>query len=1285
MALLYFKYRTDFGNTVIDSQVTPFTLGMNEAQIQLDYEIPVAQQYYLYRILAGDIVPNLEANITAWEYEIGIDDSNPVPTNTFTGYTATTYVELSNKVVWKGEWSGGTYQKNDMVLDGVWTMVANKETTDVAAPQRVGSVKELYSPNNPSISGTTAKQIVFGMQYSGDQPFWLEGYRTYVIAGNDYNIILIKDPNGANEATFLNLFRATVTGWRDFGLVPRPVASGTTFQILAIVKEPDPTPTTTDIDYNYQKPSNWSAPLSGQIVHAGKRLQVLSIHHIDQDSIDRTTFLNSLVVGDIISVGDTNWSIQNNVDIGTYNDISVAPALQASVSNIQTFSFETVTATPISIGIDPNFWSGSTLVKGVYIKNGNWDDAVIDDNQYGIDITVQNASLSPDWDFVTAQGNGGGSDSNTAWGGIDGDILNQIDLQNQFATKLNVSGFTGYTATTETRLTGIEDDVDYISGITDTKLNTSIFNVYTGTTAPILNSAVTGGTSLGGNSIFAQKTGRNLEFKGLVAGTNIMLTPSSTGITITSTTSATGGTPYNVFTGYTATTEIRLDGIEADIQYISGQTGGVTNAVFTGYTATTETRINKVEDYASYGIGTGFLSGGTITFTGGTTFTVHAGVGLFIDQYTDSTNPIIIPVSWSTTVLSIITGSTTYLTVSSGGTFIKRSTFPSPQQRREEIFLGVAIHPQGVIISVNQNAIPSNDILATTYDLIDAVGLIKVDDGNSISSNGSSLQLKKSAGDVFYLSTNIRNNKKNPNYRSFAAVNPLTFQYRDIESVDYGVISSVDPTKYEKVSGLTSTIVTITGSTAQATAQRVYMFQSGGVRIQYGQKVYSSLEQAFYGFLDEPFITETTLESDGLLIGVIVMRVETTNLGSGSDAVFVKTDRYGSIIGSANGQQFITNNYQVVKTLADFPEPTGGSIQLQDNFQYKINGLVNLGTNRLVLGANNTILGENTATDTIIGTSTGSLIYGRSKSVTINTVSFRNLHPAGQVFDVVGTDASNFVARRMILVSTIGGKIGGYGLAVFDNMLFDTMKNGLTISGQSTNQGFLTLRNIISRNSQTGSTALTITGGSFNAIDISLNYFSPAINRTALRINSGTTLTTSGSLIGNQFFGAGTYIAGTLTKAAPNWNFVGNTNVNDSATFGFIKFSGNTTVTVITAITQTIKAAGSNFSSSSERIIVGTNRLTNNSNKTQDFNILLTGDLTVGGGTETIQVSVYKNGTSRIGTSEIRTTTANQPVPYAYNDIVSLAQSDYVEVFVRNLTSTQDIIMRSMQFRIEKT
>lgn len=52
------------------------------------------------------------------------------------------------------------------------------------------------------------------------------------------------------------------------------------------------------------------------------------------------------------------------------------------------------------------------------------------------------------------------------WGGINGDILNQVDLQNQFDTKVNNSFFTGYSATTYEILSDLELNKLEISAFT---------------------------------------------------------------------------------------------------------------------------------------------------------------------------------------------------------------------------------------------------------------------------------------------------------------------------------------------------------------------------------------------------------------------------------------------------------------------------------------------------------------------------------------------------------------------------------------------------------------------------------------------------------------------------------------------------------------------------------------------------------------------------------------------------------------------------------------------------
>jgi hypothetical protein len=111
---------------------------------------------------------------------------------------------------------------------------------------------------------------------------------------------------------------------------------------------------------------------------------------------------------------------------------------------------------------------------------------------------------------------------------------------NSINSKLATSSFNFYTGTTEPSIYLGKIPFNNYSATTisniNNKLSTSAFNFYSGITATRLSSLesndVTGATSLGNHTILGTKLGKNLRFKGLAAGTNIVLTPTSTGITI---------------------------------------------------------------------------------------------------------------------------------------------------------------------------------------------------------------------------------------------------------------------------------------------------------------------------------------------------------------------------------------------------------------------------------------------------------------------------------------------------------------------------------------------------------------------------------------------------------------------------------------------------------------------------------------------------------------------------------------------------------------------------------
>ena len=581
MALEYFLYTTLYNNTLVDRSKTTFVpLPPDTGQLYIDFLIPNTQPLYYYRETGSTIVLNDEATIEAY-----LEGTAPPPQSDddvvqsqFTGYTATTdasidYIsgETVNKVVWKNIWTGGTYQKNEMVRSDTWTMIANKDTSDVAPPQAVGEEQYLYVDSGTSgVVSTTAKQLVFGSQYSGANPYWISGYRIYVVAGNHYEVLSVKEPTGANEATFVNSFTATVSGWREFGLVQKPIASGVTYQILAIENEPDPSPVIINANYEYLKPNNWIAPAVGQAIHATKNLGVISFNDLDWDSIDRSGMLLGLDAGDnIIELGGVRWAVQSVTNEGNYVDVGVAPARQSVLTGVEQFSFETVAAVSLSYFRDNNYWSGTTQVKGVFGADIGWDDVVTDDNQYGMDILVQNAYISPDWDFVTSQGTGDGSssDSNAVWGYIGGDINDQPDLQAQFDTKVDLSGdtMTGTLCTTGNL---------FASGaVTGSSVSASVLM-----TTPVLNAST---------SICApQITGSTCVTSPIICGTTSVISPVLNGsICLTSPTVCAGtclcsvGTTY-LNGGVTAASFLNVSGVTTfndHICWVNPTTGGTLN------------------------------------------------------------------------------------------------------------------------------------------------------------------------------------------------------------------------------------------------------------------------------------------------------------------------------------------------------------------------------------------------------------------------------------------------------------------------------------------------------------------------------------------------------------------------------------------------------------------------------------------------------------------------------------------------------------------------------------
>jgi len=304
---------------------------------------------------------------------------------------------------WRGFWvTGREYKKHDVVRDGDWTMIALRDTYDRPAPQAIGQAAYIYQGSSPT-GPITAKELTVGHRYIWAVSGWLSGWRAFTVAGNYYRIFSIVDPDGANEFAEILSFDATTTGWHEASLTPQFILAGTVFELWSAAQEPDPTPTIWTGNWDYGTPPNPGTPVSGSVVHANSLLSVLSIHKVDNDGGDRGAELLALDIGDIfVGPGDLRWSVQGVADQGLYVDIAIAPAQQAVPDGVFNFSFETVTATPITTVIDPDYYLGNAGIDGRYRVDGG--AVVVTQSAYGIDVEVQQAYISSDWALVAYSG-----------------------------------------------------------------------------------------------------------------------------------------------------------------------------------------------------------------------------------------------------------------------------------------------------------------------------------------------------------------------------------------------------------------------------------------------------------------------------------------------------------------------------------------------------------------------------------------------------------------------------------------------------------------------------------------------------------------------------------------------------------------------------------------------------------------------------------------------------------------------------------------------------------------
>lgn len=276
---------------------------------------------------------------------------------------------------------------------------------------------------------------------------------------------------------------------------------------------------------------------------------------------------------------------------------------------------------------------------------------------------------------------------------------------------------------------------------------------------------------------------------------------------------------------------------------------------------------------------------------------------------------------------NLLTSVITYLAINpSDNSIIQKITPLTMPERRQYIIIGAAIHSNKTIVNAINN-LPDVAILglAQFNDLFDGLGNFNRY-GNVISANGANLFINKSAGQLVKRGVNYANDSNNPHVIALdALVAPSNIRYRLSDSTEYTNTNAIDVNNYESSSGVRSAV-----PTNKYTVQRITIFSSNLIRIQYGQDTYQSMALALQAIHTEMFIQEQNIFLNGLTRAYLVVKQGTTDLTNIDNAIFVELDKFGqTTLGSGIGTTTLQQAYNNSATPEILTNSTLGALSIK--------------------------------------------------------------------------------------------------------------------------------------------------------------------------------------------------------------------------------------------------------------------------------------------------------------------------------------------------------------------
>lgn len=375
-------------------------------------------------------------------------------------------------------------------------------------------------------------------------------------------------------------------------------------------------------------------------------------------------------------------------------------------------------------------------------------------------------------------------------------------------------------------------------------------------------------------------------------------------------------------------------------------------------------------------------------------------------------------------------------------------------------------------------------------------------------------------------------------------------------------------------------------------------------------------------------------------------------------------------------------DWTYVTELNDLPTPVSGVITLADDHSYFFIGTVDLLGNRMVGGSNTCILGPSSenAFITSTGLGAGVALFTSTRTTPIRHVTFQDVDT---LFDIDGAGNTtaldwtgvNFVNIPNIgvlknfsnFVYTKGAFLGAQGLVIDGTFgtasIADSLLQGLGSAGTIVK---IPATAVVQRRFRIIYSSV-VAFGSTVGIDVSVSATVPAQSYILDTIN---------------FSGGSTYLSG-VGYLDNETLFVSCVGIPNSREVSQYYMHNNTTTTVVSTSATPVKVLGTTTNAPVTTKFTNTdNRATYTGSLTRTFHVIVNLSLS-SGNNQLIGCYVAKNGVELSESEMYASTDSNGAlVNVTIQTLVELSTNDYIEIFVENDTTAQNILVDDLNVTI---